>query len=136
MKIKGLIISPTGKGVRVDAAGDGHYHAPRGGRLHKGVDLICEPGQEVFCPIDNAYFVRLADPYGDREYSGLMLKNDLMEVKMFYLEVLEKIKPQKLHQGTVIGIAQDITERYTSAMTPHIHLEITSVDSLLFMDKE
>lgn len=137
MEIKGLIASPTGKGVRVDAAGDGHYHAPRGGRDHKGLDLVCKPGQEIVCPIDNACFVRTADPYGDGEYGGLVLKNDLMEVKMFYLEVLEKIKNRKLHQGTVIGIAQDVTERYlSSAMTPHIHMEISSIDPLIFMDKE
>lgn len=133
--IEGLIISPTGHGVRSDAAGDGHYHAKRGERLHQGVDYICTPGQTIICPINSARVERMAYPYADKSYGGVLLSNNRMELLLFYFEPDEQIFGRTLFKGNAIGIAQDITKRYSdSKMTPHIHLQIDSVDPLLFMN--
>ena len=45
------MINPTGKGIRSDAAGDGHYGAKRGHRLHFGLDLLCDPYQPIKAPV-------------------------------------------------------------------------------------
>lgn len=138
MGIRGMIESPTKRGIRSDAAGDGHYHASRGDRLHQGLDFICEPGQKVYCPIDNASFIRLARPYADDDrYSGIAVKNSHMEILLFYLSPFDDLAGKTLFQNTVIGHAQDITKKYNNpAMTPHIHIQIDSVDPMLFMGKE
>lgn len=138
IKAKGLIMSPTRRGIRSDPAGDGHYHASRGTRLHQGLDFICEPGQRVYSPIHNAKFVRLADPYGDGKYSGALLRNAHMEVLIFYVSIDEfDIKDSTLYHSSIIGTAQDITERYSDpAMLPHVHLQIDSVDPVFFYKEE
>lgn len=137
MGVEGMIESPTRRGVRVDGAGSGYYHAPRGSRLHQGLDFICEPGQRIYSPLHNAEFLRYADPYGDGEYGGLLIRNGDMEVLLFYLSVDPEITHQKLYHSTVIGTAQDISLRYPDSpdMIPHVHLQIDSVDPLLFIGK-
>ena len=132
--IKGMIISPTGDGIRNDAAGAGHYHASRGNRLHQGIDFLCTPGQQIVCPINNAEVARRAYPYSDLSYDGVLLKNDRFEILLFYFVPSETIFDKTLFQGDVIGIAQDITKRYGSEeMLPHIHLQIDSADPALFL---
>lgn len=132
----GLIESPTGKGIRSDSQGDGRYFASRGTRRHRGLDFICNPGQVVTCPIDNAKAVRTAYPYADtREYSGVLLRNSQFEILIFYMDVRQSIFGKTLAQGDIIGTAQDITRRYSNKMTPHIHLQIKSVDPELLMGK-
>jgi hypothetical protein len=132
MKVNGMIISPTGKGIRNDGAGSGLYHASRGDRLHQGVDFLCEPGQNVVCPINNAKVVRHAYPYSDLSYGGLLLRNYWFEILLFYLTPRDDIFERVWFQGEVLGTAQDITARYGGDMLPHIHLQIDSCDPLLF----
>ena len=55
------MISPTGKGIRVDSEGDGNYGASRGSRRHNGIDYICVEGQEVRAPF-NMLINRIAKP--------------------------------------------------------------------------
>jgi len=133
MKRNDLIINPTGKAIRSDDAGSGDYGAPRGSRIHKGIDFICTPGQKVYCPINNAFIVRKAYPYRDMSYNGLLIKNELMEVMMFYLLPTEDIIGTVLGQNDVLGVAEDVSARYVTPMIPHIHLEIVSIDPKLFM---
>lgn len=131
---KGMIVSPTGKGIRNDGAGGGFYHAPRGDYLHKGIDFLCTPGQDIVCPIGDAQVIRHAYPYADLSYGGLLLQNAFFEILLFYFSPSEAIFDQTISRGGIIGIAQDISKRYNSSkMHPHIHLEIKSVDPALFM---
>lgn len=121
-----MIISPTGKGIRSDSGGDGHYRAKRGNRLHGGTDYKCEPLQNVLAPI-SGIIEREARPYADGEWSGVVISNSDMKIKMFYF-VPNPLKIGKhVDQGEVIGIAQDIGEKY-KGVTPHIHLQIESID--------
>ncbi len=48
----GQLVNPSGRGMRNDAGGLGHYGAPRGNRLHRGLDLQTIDGQDIVSPID------------------------------------------------------------------------------------
>lgn len=138
--VKGMIISPTGKGIRHDPAGRGDYLAPRGSDIHRSLDFVCTPGQQVVCPINRCQAVRCADPFGDREYSGVLLRSNRIEILLFYLCIHEEVFGKTLFQGDIIGLAQDITKRYIDGpedidnkMQPHIHLQVDSIDPELLL---
>lgn len=129
------MISPTGQGLRSDGAGDGRYGSLRSGsRRHLGADYLCTPGYAVLSPISGEV-VRIAKPYANDDYSGLVIKGARMVVKLFYLQPIEGIVGQYAQIGSTIGYAQDISKRYNKEdtlprdiMKPHIHLEIDSLD--------
>jgi len=127
------MISPTGKGIRSDAAGDGHYGAPRGNRKHNGTDYLCDPGQHIVAPIAGI-FTRIAYPYPDKTYSGLVIEGKHLTVKMFYFDPLPDFIMLEIFQGQVIGVAQDISKRYGGLMLPHIHLEIVNFDPAILTE--
>jgi len=89
-----IILNPTGKGVRSDSGGDGHFGAsrirrnrnkfPTGRGSHQGVDLLSEPGQDILAPISGK--IREARS-GRGPFSGIEIssKNGDLKVKMFYL---------------------------------------------------
>ena len=107
-----------------DRWGSGAYGAPRGDRLHRGVDIVVAEGAAVFAPF-NATIIREATPYEDDDrYTGVLLAGiDAWadyEIKLFYLRAP--------HEGTVVageplGIAQDLSARYPD-ITNHVHLEL------------
>jgi hypothetical protein len=131
------MISPTGQPVRIqDNHGRGNYGASRdgGSRIHRGADFICTPGQEVVCPLPEAKVVRIAKPYAnDMRWNGLLLRAPHLEVKLFYMSPKPDIVGQWVHLGDVIGYAQDISVKY-EGMTPHVHLEICSINPVLFIN--
>lgn len=121
------MISPTGKSVRgADKFGLGKYGASRGGQKHKGTDYICESDQSVYAPISGVV-EREARPYPSGEYSGLVIRNNILTIKMFYLEPYYSLIGKKVEMGQVIGTAQAISGRH-SGITEHIHLEVESID--------
>lgn len=125
------MISPTGMGVRkADKFGQGIYGASRGGKIHKGTDYICEFGQDVYSPI-NGTVIREARPYASHEYSGVLIQNKWIAVKMFYFQLDYGLVGKQVEKGQVIGQAQDISKKYPG-MIPHIHFEIESVDPEIF----
>ena len=120
------LLSPTGKGIRGDPAGDGRYGAKRGEKTHQGTDFLCIPGQDVYAPA-RATILRVANPYKDSTYSGLLLDCTWCYIKLFYLQPITG-KGAEVYRGQVIGIAQDVTERYKGqAMLPHIHMEVSKL---------
>lgn len=128
------MISPTGMGVRTwDDFGSGYFGTGRGDRKHAGVDFICIPGQTVVAPYSGK-IVRIAYPYADKSYGGLVLDDGRLRVKMFYLAPILEFVGTWVTEGDPIGKAQDISKKHGSGMTPHIHLEIEAVDPLLFLD--
>lgn len=145
------MISPTGLGVRSDMAGDGGFRAKRGADIHRGIDFLCEPGQAVVSPI-SGIAIRSARPYAaDKYYSGIVLGNATVQVKLFYILPLTGIIGQRVEKGEVIGIAQDISDKYgkESGMKPHVHMEVrlapvmtvlsgreVIVDPKLFLEEE
>ena len=120
------LINPTGKGIRSDSAGDGHWQANRGDRRHKGIDLLCDPGQDILSPI-KGFVMRVAYPYGDdSSWKGIVIQGDWCRIKMYYLDPFVRIGRQ-VTQGEPIGKAQNISLRYGDKMRPHVHLEFEEI---------
>jgi len=137
------IISPTGKGLRrQDSHGSGVYGASRLGndkwgerKYHRGNDFLCEPGQDIVCPIFGARILRVANPYADdQNYSGLFIRNAHMAIYLFYIQPDMSLIGEHVHLFDVIGTAQDISKKYSPGMQPHVHLQITDIDASLFME--
>jgi murein DD-endopeptidase MepM/ murein hydrolase activator NlpD len=127
------MISPTGKNlIRNDEMGDGHFGSKRGDRTHKGIDLLCIPGQTIVSPI-HGHVVRVAQPYEDASFLGLVIRNPNISIKLFYFIPLG-IVGKWVKAGEPIGTAQNIGLRYKDVntgevkMKPHIHMEIERID--------
>lgn len=132
--IKFTIKNPTGGKLRSDSEGDGSYCAPRGTRLHKGKDYEAIRGQSVFAPIDGK-IERFARPYADDiNYSGLVIQGKHARIKMYYLTPVVEVG-SFVKASAVVGFAQDISEKYGSDMTPHIHLEFETINPELFEEE-
>ena len=128
------MISPTGKGIRNDAAGSGAYGSLRGhGRLHVGKDYLCSPGQIVVAPFDMVV-KRIAYPYEGKDYSGIIWKTSDMRGKMFYFEPIIAVIGSKVREGTHIGYAQDIGNKYGPRMKAHIHFQIDKINPQILED--
>lgn len=108
-----------------DAGGSGHYGAPRGTRLHAGLDIKCIPGEAVYSPY-SGFVTRIVDPYGDGEYSGLEIKVENIDsnVKIMYMSPFPGLVGKTVSAGQLIGECQNISERYGPSVTPHLHVEI------------
>jgi len=134
------VISPTGLGIRVDSAGDGHYGARRRnskGRVysHDGIDFLLIRKQVIVAPT-TCKMPRIARPYqNDSTYSGAILESDKIRLELFYFEPYPHLIGRSVDIGQPIGIAQDITLRYpNSGMKPHVHLGIVKCDPMIFID--
>ena len=130
------IVNPVAGGVRMDAAGSGVYGAPRNGRKHAGLDLICAPGEIVKSPI-RGVITRIAYPYPDTSlYQGVEIEGDVMTLKLFYVKPYYAKIGQMVTAAEEIGVAQDVRVRYPDEkdMLPHVHLEIVKVNPALFLD--
>ena len=123
----------TKQEIRVDAAGDGHYGAPRGRRSHRGVDYLVPPEQTVQSDVDGVV-TKLGYPYGpdqDKERGeGIVYRYVEIAIpsgqrwRYFYVQPTVKIGAQ-VEKGNMIAIAQNISARYPgSPMKNHVHLEI------------
>lgn len=127
------MINPTGGKIRCDTEGQGYYGASRGNRKHKGIDFECVVGQPVLSPIAGK-IVRVAYPYSDtKEYSGVLIENGSVAIKIFYFTPFKKKIGCYVRASEKIGTAQDISKRYSNKMKPHLHLQIESIDPMLFM---
>ncbi|MCI4667440.1 MAG: M23 family metallopeptidase [Bacteroidia bacterium] len=111
--------------MRNDPLGQGHFGAPRGSRTHQGVDLVVLPGQPIYSPIAG-YINRLAIPYrDDGRYSGIEILGtgafSAYAIKIFYMEAIRI--GVSIRKGEQIGLAQQISTKYSSRMIDHIHVE-------------
>lgn len=140
-----LFCSPTGSNnVRgSDLFGRGHFGAPRGVRLHNGVDFNIEANSHVYSPVFGKV-VRIAAPYkSDDRFKGLVIEGlgryEGYQIKLFYVDPRKKIVGRTVKQGETIGTAQDLTIKYPS-ITNHVHFEITlngeQIDPSRFLQEE
>ena len=116
--------------IRVDPHGDGHFLAPRSDwkkedqRFHRGLDLVVVPNEIIMSPIAGKV-VRMAFPYaGDTKWKGLFIKGRYHWVKIFYIQPMDYLVETQVFAGEVIGVAQDIRDKYDGGMLPHIHLAV------------
>lgn len=118
------MISPTGKGVRVDSEGNGNYGAPRGGRRHNGIDYLCDDGQDVTAPF-NMMITRVAKPKVGSPLSGIAWETRRSRGKMFYFKPDQSLIGKWVKTGQVIGQAQSVSRDYgLPQMLDHIHFQI------------
>jgi len=113
--------------------GDGHYLAPRGNRLHRGVDYCVQPYEAVYSPL-NGKIIRIAYPYtGDTYYKGILFQTPNITLKIFYFSPIESLLGKEVKAGQIIGYAQDISKKYGKEMLPHIHVEVVdlNIDKLI-----
>lgn len=138
-----MITNPTGKPVRSDSGGDGHYGASRskkgaGGNLiryaHRGADFSGTPGQPIKAPIGGV-IKRKARPYAEGEYLGCVIVGKKGICKMFYFIPNPDLVGRVVSQGDVIGVMQDISKKY-AGVTPHVHLEFNEFNPEYLLDDE
>lgn len=110
-----------------DKHGAGHFGAPRGKRVHAGIDYGCPPKTRIFSPVTGRV-TKVGYPYGDDlsfKYVEITDDNSFRH-RVFYIE-------PDVHVGhlvareTIIGQAQDLTGRYPG-ITNHVHYEIRAKD--------
>jgi len=133
MENKLKLLSPTERiDIRSDPWGDGHFGAPRGDHTHKGIDLRVYHREALVAPLI-CRVKRIAWPYRYQgKYMGIVLRsaNEARnaEIKIFYMVPDETKLWTKSHQvllqGELIGMAQNISEKYDYRMLSHIHLEL------------
>jgi len=120
------MISPAGHmQIRIDRKGSGLFGAPRGWRLHQGIDLEMQPGAQVISPEDGK-LIRVMLPYGkDSPFRGLIIKSRKLIHKLMYTDIASaELIGTRVTEGQVVGILQDIRERYGREIKPHLHWEI------------
>lgn len=121
------VVQPYQK-MRNDSQGDGHFGASRGRRRHNGIDIIVLPGSAVYCPIEG-FMKRIAHPYPGRrnkKWLGCVIEGTGLyrgyEVKIFYMKPF--LIGEYVYPSDVIGKAQAISDKYSSAMIDHLHVEV------------
>lgn len=114
-----------------DEHGSGAWHAPRGDRLHNGVDYSCYPGTVIFAPM-NGTVTKVGYPYGDDlAYRYVQITDEEGDChRIFYIDPGVDNDTEVYANETPIGTAQDLTTRYPG-ITNHVHYEIKRGDEYI-----
>lgn len=125
----------NGQGIRgCDPFGCGYFGASRGNHVHEGVDLKVTPGQDIKAPFD-CKIVRYGFPYAGVfnyhlvEIQGLGSLSDF-KAKIMYIKKIHDVG-KVLARGETICNADDISQKYDSTMTPHVHFELRKNGKLI-----
>jgi hypothetical protein len=128
-------VNPTGRGIRSDLQGGGHFGAPRvrGGKktIHLGVDYVSTPRQTVVSPTDGTFSrnirylaVTSASPQGT-SLPGIEIRiSATVVVQLIYVNPFGFSPGQPIKVGDPIGTAVSIVPPYAQGTTNHVHLEI------------
>ena len=130
-----LLTNPTGKGIRNDSQGQGHFGARRIKKdgtvgTHNGIDLMTTVGQEIVAPIDGRV----------RNFKGAQTKYPMLQIypstpnpNYDYIEILYVDAPygvrawtfRNISAGDPIGVAVSLqTLGYAAGVTPHVHVQM------------
>jgi len=112
--------------IRNDSEGKGFFGAPRGSRLHYGVDYIVKENQSVLAPFEGV-LVRKAYPDGNdlRKEGFVFLTSNGLEFKVFYAKINKSDVGKRFKKGDVIAKAQSVSNLYNLPnMKDHIHVEV------------
>jgi RHS repeat-associated protein len=126
----GMLVNPTGHGIRNDSEGLGHYGAPRGNRTHRGIDFATTVGQDIYSPIAGKVVHEYGRRKGDRVdiYPSDPAEAGFDMIRILYVDRatgVQRYSTANVQAGAVIGVAADLQNRgYSPLITPHIHLQI------------
>jgi len=67
------------------------------------------------------YYVYPCD--SDLQWKGIIIKNETYLIKILYIEPTIELGLY-VNDGDIIGISQDISEKHSSEMQTHVHLEV------------
>ena len=127
-----------------DTFGSGAYHAPRGSRLHRGLDYACSPWSVIYAPVTGTVH-KIGYPYAqqtDRAMNAVdaakfeakkayryvdVLANGRHH-RVFYISPLVAVGDEVFGGVTELGTAQPLSRTYGPRMTPHIHYEILTYE--------
>jgi len=110
--------------IRNDTMGSGYFGAPRGGRLHNGIDIIVDPGQPVKSPIAGE-INRVFKPYAKGDMMGIEIVNGLFIAQLMYVAIAgENMVGKMVKAGSIVAFAQNIRDIHGPDMLPHVHLQV------------
>ncbi|XP_029383045.1 leukocyte cell-derived chemotaxin-2-like [Echeneis naucrates] len=116
--------NPSNEKRTSDMWGSGHYGASRGDRIHKGVDIRCEDGDDVFAPFDVTVDRKLK-VYSHNRYAaideGMELWGEGLCFKLFYVRPDQTSGSVK--KGERIGTMLPMQTVYPG-ITSHIHVQM------------
>lgn len=128
----GKIVAPVFPAIlRQDGEGSGRFGSSRGTlpggskKFHDGIDLVVAEGQSIYAPMDSKV-VKVDYPYlSDARWTGIQLETPLLRCEVWYMVPDQSLIGKEVKQGQPIGVAQDISKKYTPDMTPHVHVRFT-----------
>lgn len=120
-------VNSTNKLRKCDAFGCGHFGASRNGgtRTHKGIDFIATENQSIYAPFD-CKIVRYGQPYADDSKYKLVEIESLdgvYKAKIMYIKKIHEVGT-KIKRGETLVYADNISKKYGSNMTNHVHFEL------------
>lgn len=132
MEFKSILVRPLKSRGTDHRWGSGQFGAPRDNhrRKHAGLDVVADPGDLVFSPIDGE-IVREASPYFP--FSGVLIRGNgeyaPYEVKLFYVKV-KGFMCGSVKAGTLIGSVEDLRWKYPG-ITNHVHVEVRCMGKVI-----
>jgi len=124
-----LFVNPTGKGIRNDSGGLGHFDAPRGVRRHKGLDFQSVYGQDVVSPVKGKAINSSFKNKKNIEIPTVVIIPTNPNIGFNKLELLD-VGPigggwRSINKGDVVGQSISLqTLGYSADVGPHIHLQM------------
>jgi murein DD-endopeptidase MepM/ murein hydrolase activator NlpD len=114
--------------VRNDTCGFGHFMSSRGGRLHRGLDILADrPGQPGLALSSGTVIIdngRPSTTAPDLRYVEIRHDSGAFHWRLFYVDPLV-MAGQAVTPNTVIGHLQDSPAAYgLPAMKHHFHIEL------------
>lgn len=114
-----------------DACGAGHYGAPRGARIHRGIDFEC-PDKAIVHSHVAGKVTKLGYPYSHDLSFRYVEIADRNRFKHRFFYVLPTVElGERITIGQGIGLCQDIASKWGTKEKPmknHIHYEVMRRD--------
>lgn len=123
-----------------DSQGSGYFGAPRGTRLHNGIDYACPKGSVILSPVAGTY-TKLGWPYNPEKYQD--------RAHMRYVQITdgEGLRHRFFYVATKMEIGADVVVDqpigYTQGLldifegiTDHYHYEIMAAGQRKYLDPD
>ncbi len=117
-----------------DPWGCGNFGASRGGHTHKGIDFSIPEGGAVYAPFP-CKVIRHGWPYAnDSRYRLIEIQGvggySQYTAKLMYVKDLPAVG-SVFHEKQKMCVADNISQKYDSRMTNHVHFELYQNGQLL-----